>query len=240
MKQMKFGVFDVILAIAVVAGIILNVYAFKPRADNNEARKNNDSDTSVSQTSPVGNSATDTPDTDTEQTQTPKQENQNGFYDYSGYLYDEMPSLDDFLWFIDEIKNYGLPGDSVVITDFSVIKGYWKAYTETAPMFLDEPEYIEWFNAEISGEASDAVFTFHTEDFFGAEKNTGDVYDLSFREGENLTGEFSGGVLILGDIDNYGWEITIMVFYSRNNSQYAIGEIAWISGEKQNIALYRP
>jgi len=141
------------------------------------------------------------------------------------------------------VKWDGLPANRTVISDFGAIAGYWKAYTETIPMFQGEEEFLEWFNIQINGDAAKAKFTYHTKNFIGLELQigqTGQNYDISFRDGESYNGSFSGGQLVVGDITSKGIEITIMQFYSLNGKQYALGEIAYISGEKQNIVLVRP
>ena len=169
------------------------------------------------------------------------QKPENNYKDYRGYEEGENASIGDFFWFTEDIKWEGLlPEGRTVIKDFDTISGYWKAYTETIPMFLDEEEYKEWFNVEISGNANKATFTFHTKGFTGFDAQTGESYDISMKDGEKHNGNFSGGELVVGDIETKGVEITIMQFYSFNGKQYALGEIEYISNEKQNIVLVRP
>ena len=102
-------------------------------------------------------------------------------------------------------------------------------------MFGDETDY-KWFNTEISGGAGNVTFTYHTKGFTGLETpigQSGEVYDLSFLDGENYRGRFSDGQLVAGDI-------TIKTFYTLDGKQYAVGEINYPSGEKEHIVLVRP
>ena len=167
-------------------------------------------------------------------------ESKQSYKDYKGYEDGKDASIGDFFWFTEDVKWDGLPESMTVIKDFNEISGYWKAYTETIPMFLDEEEYKEWFNAEISGSENKATFTFHTKGFTGFDAQTGGSYDISMKDGEKYSGGFSNGELIFGDINSKGIQITIMQFYSLNGKQYALGEIEYISNEKQNIVLVRP
>jgi len=76
------------------------------------------------------------------------------------------------------VKWDGLPDDGTAIIEFDSIAGYWKAYTETIPMFEGEGEYLKWFNAEVSGAADQAVFVFHTKGFTASDMATGRIDDL--------------------------------------------------------------
>jgi len=59
-------------------------------------------------------------------------------------------------------------------------------------------------------------------------------------EGEYLNGRFSDGQLAVGDRDTKGLEMKIKDFYILGGKQYAVGEIIYISGEKERIVLVRP
>jgi len=170
----------------------------------------------------------------------PESQLQNSFEDYVGFANGDEASIGDFFWFTENVKWDGLPADRTAITDFNAIAGYWKAHTETIPMSPDEGEYWKWFNAEISGNADQAIFTFHTKGFTAYDQETGRVDDISTDDGVYLNGNFTGGRLVAGDIDAKGMEINIQDFYIRGDKQYAVGEISYISGEKEYIALVRP
>ena len=162
---------------------------------------------------------------------------QNSLNDYKGYADGETASIGDFFWYTEDVKWDGLPKGRTSITEFSAISGYWKAYTEDAHVMSDE-EFMKWFNAEISGDAGKVKFTYHTKNFTGFD--AGNTIDISSWDGENYDGRFSNGQLIVGDVTSMGAEITIKDFYSLNSKQYAVGEINYISGEKEYIALVRP
>jgi len=170
--------------------------------------------------------------------QTPP-EPKNAYEDYRGYTDTELPSIGDFFWFTEDVKWDGLPAGRTAITDFGSIAGYWKAYTETISTFEGEEEISKWFNAEISGDANQASFTYHTKGFTGLSGIDGTV-DISHEDGGNLKGRFSDGQLVLGDIVSKGIEVIIKDFYTLNGQQYAVGEVKITSGEKEHIVLVRP
>ena len=236
MKQLKFGIFDIILAVVIVAGIGLNVYGYGFRADGKEVKQSPGSQTAQT-TTPEVSAPELAESTQPEESPplTPTQEPQNSFEDYRGYADGETPSIGDFFWFTENVKWDGLPANRTVITDFSAIAGYWKAYTESIIVFGADTDY-KWFNAEISGDANQAAFTYHTKGFTGLETLTGqsgEEYDLSPWDGETSRGRFSDGKLIAGDI-------TMKDFYALDGKQYAVGEINYPSGEKEHIVLVRP
>jgi len=182
-----------------------------------------------------------------EETPAPENQPQNPYEDYRGYANGNEASIGDFFWFTDDVKWNGLPAGRTVITDFNSIAGYWKAYTEylrtlLGEAVLDDVESMEWFNAEISGDAGNAVFTYHTKGFTGLEYQGQELkgYDISLREGEHVSGRFYDGQLVTGDVATKGVEIIIKDFYALNGQQYAVGEINYISGEKELIVLVRP
>ena len=164
----------------------------------------------------------------------------SGFANYRGYASGETPSIADFFWFTEDVKWDGLPSGRTGLTDFGAISGYWKAYTETIPMFQGEETYLEWFNVEISGDKDRATLIYRTKGFFGSNMTTGIDYDLDFRDGDNLAGRFSDGRLNVGSLTDSGVEISITAFYTQDGNQYAVGEITWTSNEKEHIALVRP
>ena len=177
-----------------------------------------------------------------EETPTPEPQQENPFEDYRGYASGDEASIGDFFWFTEDVMWSELPANRTAITEFSAISGYWKAYTESVIIIGDGTHY-RWFNAEISGEAGSAAFTFHTNGFFGLEAQIGkpmEEYDLSFLDGERYNGSFSAGQLVVGNRDTKGLEITIKDFYTIDGVQYAVGETIYISGEKEYILLVRP
>ena len=256
MKQLKFGVFDIILAVVVVISIGLNVYAYTGIFGGDDAggqlTVTAPPQAVVTPKSTEAQPVTPPPETTPEQTPTPEPETseqaptetpapapepQKSYEDYKGYADGEERSIGDFFWYTEDVKYDGLPEGRTVITDFSEIVGYWKAYTEDAHV-MSEDDFLKWFNVEISGKAKKVKFTYHTKNFFGFD--AGNTIDISSWDGESYNGSFSDGQLVVGDITAKGVEITIMQFYSLNGKQYALGEIAYISGEKENIALVRP
>jgi hypothetical protein len=175
-----------------------------------------------------------------EEPTTPDPQPLNLYEDYRGYASGNDISIGDFFWFTEDVKWDGLPAGRTAITDFASISGYWKAYTETIPMSEWDGEYLQWFNAEISGDANQAVFTYHTKGFTAADMETGRIDDISPMDGERYNGRFSDGRLFVGDIDTKGVEININDFYTLNGIQYAVGEAIYISNEKEYIVLVRP
>jgi len=175
-----------------------------------------------------------------EETPTPEPQPQDPYEDYRGYANGNEASIGDFFWFTDDVKWDGLPAGRTAITDFNAISGYWKTYTETIPMFEGEGEYLKWFNAEISGDANQAVFIYHTKGFTAFNMERGRSDDISAGDGEYLNGRFSDGRLVVGERDTKGLEIDIKDFYILDGKQYAVGEISYISGEKEYIVLVRP
>ena len=252
MTKGKFGIFDIILAVVVVAGIGLNVYGFGFRSSGAEANQNasptasqtaaqTEKPTAVTRSPETTPAQASTPEpVETEQpkeTPAPTSQAQNSYESYRGYADGETPSIGDFFWFTEDVKWDGLPKGITAITEFSTISGYWKAYTEDAHVMSDE-EFLKWFNTEISGDANNVKFTYHTKNFTGFD--AGNTIDISSWDGESYDGRFSGGQLVVGDIGTKGEEISIKDFYTLDGKQYAIGEIKYISGEKEYIALVRP
>jgi len=175
-----------------------------------------------------------------EDTPEPELQAENPYEDYRGYANGDEVSIGDFFWFTEEVKWDGLPISRTALIDFDSIAGYWKAYTETIPMFEGEGEYLKWFNVEISGDDTQAVFIYHTVGFTAFNMETGRIDDISADDGFSLNGRFSDGQLFVGDRDTKGLEINIKNFYTLDGNQYAVGEISYISGEKENIVLVRP
>ena len=242
MKKSKFGAFDIILIGAIVVGVGLNVYGHSPRSGSGGDWGNGSgggygaSPPQEAQGEGTGYDAQ--PESPGEQTPAP--EPQYSFEGYYGFEDGEIMSMDDFFWYTEDVKWDGPPPDAVVLNDFSAVSGYWKAYTETIPLFEGEDESMEWFNAEISGDAGQASFTYHTKGFTGFDASTGEIYKLDFRDGERYGGSFSDCQLACGDRDATGVEIKIYGFYSLDGKQYAIGEVIWTSNELQGLALVRP
>ena len=175
-----------------------------------------------------------------EETPTPDPQPHNTYEDYRGYANGDDASLADFFWFTEDVKWDGLPTGTTAITDFNAIAGYWKAHTEYIPTFSGDGEYWKWFNAEISGNADQTVFTFHTKGFTYYDLETGLSGDISADDGTYLNGRFSDGQLAVGERDSTGLEIKIKDFYILDGNQYAVGEIRYVSGEKEYIVLVRP
>ncbi|MCL1802570.1 MAG: hypothetical protein FWG30_02840 [Eubacteriaceae bacterium] len=240
MNKLKPAIIDAFLALAVAGGIGLNIYAYRP--DSSAASES----VRIEAPGTLGQEIEDSAGTNLLPSEIngaetlPDAQTQNSYSSFFGYAEGEKASIGDFFWFTESVKWDGLPKGRAVISDFSQVAGYWKAYTETVQMFEGEQEELEFFNVEISGDAANAKFTYHTKGFFGSNMATGEDYDVSFRDKEAYIGRFSGSALIAGDIDTKGVKINIMSFYAINGSQYGVGEITWISGEKQNIALVRP
>ena len=224
----------VVLIIIIVAAVVLvGVGAFF----GIRALIGNDDSAPVEDASPTVTEGAISPP---EEEAIPDPEPLNPFEDFRGYKNSNEVSIGDFFWFTEDVKWGGLPADRTTITDFNEISGFWKAYTETIPMSQDEGEYLQWFNAEISGDADEATFTYHTKGFFGSDMGANRSDDISGQDGEYRNGSFSGDRLIVGDIDSNGEKITIKEFYTLDSAQYAVGEITFISGEKEHIALVRP
>ena len=264
MKKSKFGAFDIILIVAIVVGIGLNVYGHSPRSGGGgdwgggsggygASQPQAPPDEGTGYGAPQDGPGAQAPGTGPEaggqseggsgaggQPEGPGPGQETSFEGYTGYEDGDSMSIGDFFWYTEEVKWDGPPKDAVVLNDFSAVSGYWKAFTETIPMFEGEDESMEWFNAEISGNAGQASFTYHTKGFTGFEKSTGEIYKLDFRDGESYNGSFNDCQLACGDRDTQGVEIRIYGFYSLDGKQYAIGEVIWISNELQALALVRP
>jgi hypothetical protein len=258
MKKSKFGAFDIILIVAIVVGVGLNVYGHSPRSGGGgdwggsggygasppQEAPGEDTGYGLQPEGPgaeapgTGGQPEGGPGSEPGPEQGPGQG--ISFEGYTGYEDGDSMSIGDFFWYTEEVKWDGPPQDAVVLNDFSAVSGYWKAYTETIPLFEGEDESMEWFNAEISGDAGQASFTYHTKGFTGFEASTGEIYKLDFRDGERYGGSFNDCQLACGDRDTQGVEIRIYGFYSLDGKQYAIGEVIWISNELQALALVRP
>ena len=233
MQERKFGIFDIILAAVIVAGIGLNVYAYGFRGGAG-AQENPES--SVAQTVQTENPPADMlPEPTVEQIATPEPELPESIYEG-----DEMPTIGDFAWFTDNVKWDGLPKSRTMITDFNEITGYWKAYEESIPMTKGEGKFLKFFNAEISGTATRLTFTYHMKISSGFDEETGKSVNISAGNGESYKGSFSGGNFVAGNITSKGQEITINKFYYLDDMQYAVGKIKYISGEKSHFVLVRP
>ncbi|MCL1897820.1 MAG: hypothetical protein FWG16_03235 [Micrococcales bacterium] len=254
MKPKKFGPLDMLLAVAVVAAMGLNVYAFgfrKAPADVNivvsptrplpskEVPPPTETPDAPPEAPPEPSEPPEAPETPpSEEPPAPEQEPTNGFEEYRGFSDFGSASESDFYWFTVDLRNGPMPEDRTTITDFFSVIGYWKACTEEIPVFSPDDNGMEFFNIEISGSADQSTLTYHTDGFAGYDSSGS--YDISAREGESYTGSFSGRELLLGDLEAHGQEITLMEFYWLDGVQYAVGEISYISGERQNIALVRP
>jgi len=240
MNKSKFGIFDIILAVMIAAGIGLNVYAFGFRGD---AVVKKSPESPESQTVQVEKPPEDTlPETDTikKSEQEPEQEAEQEFdplEEAIAYEGDEMPTLGDFLWFTEDVKWDGIPKKKTVINDFNNIKGYWKAYEESIPKRKSDNSLLEFFNIEISGNANQLKLTYHMKNASGF---SGKTVDVSAWDGDSYKGSFSGGKLVTGSIKKKYAAFTISKFYYIDDTQYAVGKIQHISGEKSHIALARP
>ena len=151
---------------------------------------------------------------------------------------DDYPSLGDvmdFRW-SKSLGPYwnGLSQNAVGITDFSAVKGGWKAYLLDDPSGKHSTNTVEHIaNIRISGSESAAQITIDWYiTFFGDES---EEYDDNSPDTE-FSGTWSGG-----EISALGTgKITLSDFYYDNGREYAVGVYSWPDSTESIIALVRP
>ena len=211
MKQAKFGIFDIILIVLIVAGIGLNIFGYGFRDGGNEPRQN--PALSASQSDKSGNA------------------NQSGKNNALG-----KPSSGDFSWFINGGYAAGtdLPSGATQLTEFSDVSGNWKGIMLFDPdhIFYDSYAYM-LANIEISGKANSLKMTWNYCDYI---EEGGSVVDWS-GEGDMYEGRWldEGGLLAGPEDDRFYFHI----FYQLDGKQYAIGFNTPESGEPVYVAFVR-
>ena len=233
MKPRKFGFFDGLLAVLIIAAVVANVAASNassPRVNDYYGYNSYGEPTDA-----ATQTATPPPATSTPQAPTPTPE--PAAPSKSAYAGDQTPTLDDFYWYTNEEP---WPEGTTFVTDFDEIKGYWKAYEEYVPRFEGDGSFLKLFNAVIGGDASRPTFTYDMTNSYGYDGETGDRVDVTAWHGDSYAGEFGEGILTVGDVEEVGVKILITEFYSYNGKQYAKGIEAYIDGGLMFIALVRP
>ena len=147
----------------------------------------------------------------------------------------ELPTVEDFSWYMDNWHYKGVPSDAVRITDYSQINGDWKMmYWWDADQVFDA--YAEEIgNASLNWNGSTLSLTYK---YGYIQWNDSERYDESDIAPTTYTGsENQDGFEV---ISSYGFSIYGLVFYSWNGAQYGFGVTLSQSGEPGTVLLVRP
>jgi len=212
MKQLKFGIFDIILIVAIVAGVGLNIFGYGFRGGGNEPRQN--------PASPVSQ-----PDKNGNASQSGNNTSASG-----------KPSSGDFGWFINGgyAKGSELPSGAARLTEFSDVSGNWKGIMLFDPDHIFYDSYAYMLSAvEIGGTADNLKMTWNYFDFI---EEDGSVVDWS-GESDMYEGKWldEGGLLVGPEDDKFYFQI----FYQIDGKQYAIGFNTVETGDPVYVALVR-
>jgi len=239
MKQLKFGVFDIILIVAIVAGIGLNIFGFGFRANDGGAEPEQSlydppaqqTDINVWNANPNGNE--NSYPTDSNANQNPNNGDTNPTVSMP---VSDKPSSGDFGWFINGgyLTGNNLPSGATRLTDFADVTGAWKGIMLFDPDHLVYDIYAYMLaEVEIGGTADSLEMTWIYCDFIDEDGNTevwegyGDSYDGRW---------LAAGELLAGPEED---RFYFHVFYRHDGKQYAIGFNTAESGEPVYVALVR-
>ena len=143
-------------------------------------------------------------------------------------------TLADFYWYIDGVKQNGIPSDAQIITDKSKIGGAWKCLIEVDPKDQRQSSAAEYAFVNIVVKGDDVKLCLDPLRIkFGREA---DYRDLSRQADSIYKGRWeNGGIYVTGP-----GNIRIKKFYTLKGRQYAIGEGILPDGCQENFALVRP
>ncbi|NLA87825.1 MAG: hypothetical protein GX847_11220, partial [Clostridiales bacterium] len=145
----------------------------------------------------------------------------------------ERPDLGDFLWYLDGVYYDGVPDGSILLTDFSDLKGGWKALFYYDPDNIANAFGYDFLNIALDGEVGSATMTLDWYMYVWEDES----YDKSGDSDTILSGAFDqDGITVSGD----GYRIVMYAFYELNAKQYGLGYMELQSGEPTFVALIRP
>lgn len=143
-------------------------------------------------------------------------------------------TLDDFYWYIEDVKQNGIPRDAKIITDKSKICGAWKCLIEIDPNDKRQEAAVEYAFVNIA--VRNGAVKLCLDPIRIKFAREGDFRDLSRQHDSIFKGRWeNGGIYVTGP-----GNIRIRKFYSRNGRQYAVGEGILPDGCQENYALVRP
>lgn len=143
-------------------------------------------------------------------------------------------TLDDFYWYIEGVKQNGIPRDAAIITDKSKISGAWKCFVEVDPQDQRQSAAVQYAFVNIAVQGDEIKFNLNPLRIKFAREAS--FHDLSRQADSIYRGRWeNGGIYVTGP-----GNIRIKKFYSHNGRQYAIGEGLLPDGCLENYALVRP
>jgi len=265
LKQSKFGIFDIILAVVIVAGIGLNIYGYGFRGGSADARQSYDPPASQTQSGAVqaesggngrptvsGDNSDANSNSAVENIQPPEAslsitpdlgDNEAppppGNLDYDTL---EKPNINEFVWFtendyfVENGRNKGIPAGARLITNFDDIAGSWKGLIYYDPnRTVYGTPGFYLANADISGTADEALLVWLFHEYI-REDGSADDKEGEFDLYDNGKWMEGGGFYAGNPGDMYSFTS----FYQLNGKQYAYG-FYFLEGQAPvYIALVRP
>ncbi len=146
----------------------------------------------------------------------------------------ERPSLEDFLWYTENVMYEGVPVDVIDITDLSRLTGSWKSLIMYDPEGMWGPSGMSFSNTDISGNEEELTLTVDWYMTFWSQE--GQSVDESNQDDAAFNGKWENDGLWASGPGT----IRITRFYEWNEKQYAIGTMDSPDGIPANVALIRP
>ncbi|MBQ7569264.1 hypothetical protein IJT17_10755 [bacterium] len=143
-------------------------------------------------------------------------------------------TLDDFYWYIEDVKQNGVPRDAQIITDKAKICGGWKCLIEVDPNDKFQSAAAEYALINIVMQGNSVKLCLDPLRIKFARE--GEYRDMSRDRDSIYKGKWeNGGIYVVGP-----GNIRIKKFYRKDGHQYAIGEGMLPDGCPLNFALVRP
>ncbi len=143
-------------------------------------------------------------------------------------------TLEDFYWYIEDVKQNGIPQNAQIITDKAKICGGWKCFIEHDPLDKCQEAAAKYALINIVIKGDDVKLCLDPLRIKFARE--ADFRDLTKYGDEIFTGKWKNGTIYVVGPGN----IHLTKFYSLNGHQFALGSGVLPDGRQENYALVRP
>lgn len=146
----------------------------------------------------------------------------------------ELPKVEDFLWYRDDVAINGIPADATQIKGRFRTVGSWKMLLITDPEFKFDSNSWSLMNADIQITGKDVTMSLDWNTMLISD--TDEVIDESSQPNSIFEGKWNDDntVSLMGP-----GSIEMTDFYKIDNTEYAIGSMIWPDGVPATVVLVR-
>lgn len=147
---------------------------------------------------------------------------------------EERPDWEEFLWYLEDVYENGVPADGLIIDNAKYVMGGWKGLILYDPDNTHGANSAELLNVDISGTGEELRLTLDW--YLMLIPGETQAYDETDMDDVVFEGEWIGG-----GIQTFGWgELRLRRLYALEGKQYAFGSLETPDGIPALVALVRP